>query len=73
MMKVSHSCLIALTLALALSISLSGAKKVESTIRGERKVRSAAIVKDATCSSNGFCFYNDGVNSWCVTPQTPML
>ena len=74
MMKATtHSCLIALSLALVLTLCLSGAKKVATAPKEGRKVRASARVAEPACTATGYCFFNDGINQWCYTPQTPML
>ena len=73
-----HS-LVALSLILSIITQSAALTRQAAGIENEeRKVRllgspSGKIVEETTCNANGFCFFNDGINSWCITPQTPML
>lgn len=78
MMKTTTHSLIALSLLLnCISPTLAYAGRTTPVVKGDRKVRAlgnaSKKVEAPTCTTNEFCFFNSGLDQWCVTPTTPMM
>jgi hypothetical protein len=69
---VTHS-LVALSVFLCITPSSALTRQAAGIETQERKVRTLGssnehTVSATSCTANGFCFFNDGINSWCVVP-----
>jgi hypothetical protein len=78
-MKATTHSLIALSLILgSISPSLAYTRQTTPALKQDRKVRSlgpitSKAVEATTCTSSGFCFFDEGLDQWCITPTTPMM